>query len=105
MKEKLFVYMINLLYLNFFYKKTLYHKFFKSSLYHDKISLKSQNYQCYICLKRFNILMDKILPSEGSDIGSIPILDTKMLIRRSEITSSFLFLFLLKLLNTVLHIS
>ena len=50
----------HLLYLNIFYKKTLYHKFFKSSLYHNKISLKSQNYQCYICLKRFNILMDKI---------------------------------------------
>ena len=33
----------HLLYLNIFYKKTLYHKFFKSSLYHNKISLKSQN--------------------------------------------------------------
>ena len=49
----------HLLYLNFFYKKTLYHKFFKSSLYHDKISLKSQNYQCYICLKKFNIFANR----------------------------------------------
>ena len=50
----------HLLYLNFFYKKTLYHKFFKSNLYHNKISLQSQNYQCYICLKRFHLFLNKI---------------------------------------------
>jgi len=50
----------HLLYLNYFYKKTPYHKFFKSDLYHNKISLKSQNYQCYICLKKFNVLFNKI---------------------------------------------
>ena len=53
----------HLLYLNQFYKKTLYHKFFKSNLYHNKSSLKSQNYQCFICLKKFNLLF-KIIPLE-----------------------------------------
>jgi hypothetical protein len=53
----------HLLYLNHFYKKTLYHKFFKSNLYHNKSSLKSQNYQCFICLKKFNLLF-KTIPLE-----------------------------------------
>ena len=50
----------HLLYLNSFYKKSLYHKFFKTNLHQNPISLKSQNYQCFICLKKFNVLFNKI---------------------------------------------
>ena len=42
-----------LLYLNNFYKKALYHKFYKHNLHNKPISLKEQNYQCYICLHKF----------------------------------------------------
>ena len=49
----------HLLYLNSFYRKALYHKFFKNNLHHNHISLKSQNFQCFICLKKFNIFMGK----------------------------------------------
>jgi hypothetical protein len=50
----------HLLYLNSFYKKSLYHKFFKTNLHQNPISLKSQNYQCFICLKKFKVLFNKI---------------------------------------------
>ena len=43
----------HLLYLNSFYRKALYHKFFKNNLHHNHISLKSQNFQCFICLKYY----------------------------------------------------
>ena len=49
-----------LLYLNSFYKKALYHKFYKNNLHHNHISLKSQNFQCFICLKKFNTFLYKI---------------------------------------------
>ena len=45
-----------LLYLNNFYKKTPYHKFYKHNLHNKPISLKEQNYQCYICLHKFSCL-------------------------------------------------
>lgn len=51
-----------LLYLNNFYKKTPYHKFYKHNLHNRPISLKDQNYQCYICLKKFSIFLD--IPTE-----------------------------------------
>ena len=51
-----------LLYLNKYYKKAPYHKFFKHNLYNRAISLEMQNYQCYICYKRFKHLLD--LPME-----------------------------------------
>ena len=50
----------HLLYLNSFYRKALYHKFFKNNLHQNHISLKSQNFQCFICLKKFNTFMGKI---------------------------------------------
>ena len=50
----------HLLYLNSFYRKSLYHKFFKNNLHQNHISLKSQNFQCFICLKKFNTFMGKI---------------------------------------------
>ena len=49
----------HLLYLNSFYKKTLYHKFYKSNLNRNLISLKLQNYQCFICLKKFKLFMNR----------------------------------------------
>ena len=45
-----------LLYLNKYYKKVLYHKFYKHNLNHKPISLKEQNYQCYICYKNFSFI-------------------------------------------------
>ena len=45
-----------LLYLNNFYKKTPYHKFYKHNLHNRPISLKEQNYQCYICLHKFSCI-------------------------------------------------
>ena len=51
-----------LLYLNNYYKKTPYHKFYKHNLHNRPISLKEQNYQCYICLKQFSFICD--LPIE-----------------------------------------
>ena len=42
-----------LFYLNHYYKKALFHKFYKHNLHNRPISLKEQNYQCYICYKRF----------------------------------------------------
>lgn len=44
-----------LLYLNNFYKKAPYHKFFKHNLHSRPISLKEQNYQCYICRKSISL--------------------------------------------------
>ena len=52
-----------LLYLNKFYKKTVYHKFKKNNLHNRPISLKKQNYQCYICLKKFSSFLS-IIPTE-----------------------------------------
>ena len=51
-----------LLYLNKYYKKTPYLKFYKHNLYNKPISLKEQNYQCYICLKHFSLIFN--LPIE-----------------------------------------
>ena len=47
-----------LLYLNNYYKKALYHKFYKHNLNNRPISLKEQNYQCYICLKKFSLVFN-----------------------------------------------
>ena len=47
-----------LLYLNEFYQKAPYHKFFKHNLYNRPISLKEQNFQCYICQKKFSLIFD-----------------------------------------------
>ena len=44
-----------LFYLNNYYKKALFHKFYKHNLHNRPISLKEQNYQCYICYKKFSI--------------------------------------------------
>ena len=38
---------------------------------------------------RLDILMDKILPSEGRDIGSIPILDTNEYVKSNEVFGFF----------------
>jgi hypothetical protein len=46
-----------LLYLNKYYQKAPYHKFFKHNLYNRPISLKHQNYQCYICHKNFSMFL------------------------------------------------
>ena len=43
-----------LLYLNKYYQKAPYHKFFKHNLYNRPITLKHQNFQCYICHKNFS---------------------------------------------------
>ena len=51
-----------LLYLNKYYKKTLHYKFKKHNLHNRPISLKKQNYQCYICLKRFSFFLN--IPTE-----------------------------------------
>ena len=45
-----------LLYLNHFYKKANYHRFYKHNLYNKPITLKEQNYQCYICYKKFSLV-------------------------------------------------
>ena len=47
-----------LLYLNKYYKKVPYHKFCKRNLHNKPITIKQQNYQCYICLKRFSFIFD-----------------------------------------------
>ena len=47
----------SLLYLNYYYKKDCFYKFFKYNLYNKPLSLKMQNYQCFICYKRFDILL------------------------------------------------
>ena len=47
-----------LLYLNNYYKKAPYHKFYKHNLHNRPISLKEQNYQCYICYKKFSFICD-----------------------------------------------
>ena len=45
-----------LFYLNKYYKKAPYHKFFKHNLKNRPITLKDQNYQCEICLRKIPIL-------------------------------------------------
>ena len=45
-----------LLYLNKYYKKTLFYKFSNHNLHNKPISLKQQNYQCYICHKKFSMI-------------------------------------------------
>ena len=47
-----------LLYLNKYYKKTPYFKFYKHNLHNRPISLKEQNYQCNICLKNFTLIFN-----------------------------------------------
>ena len=44
-----------LLYLNKYYKKAPFYKFSKHNLHYRPISLKQQNYQCYICQKNFSM--------------------------------------------------
>ena len=51
-----------LLYLNNYYKKSNYHKFYKHNLHNKPITLKEQNYQCYICLKKFSLIFG--IPTE-----------------------------------------
>ena len=43
-----------LFYLNNFYKKTPYHKFYNHKMNDTPISLKEQNYQCSLCFKKFS---------------------------------------------------
>ena len=45
------------LYINKFYKKAPYHKIYKHNLNNRPITLKYQNYQCYICLKRIHMFL------------------------------------------------
>lgn len=47
----------SLLYLNNFYKKEFYYQFYKLNLKYRPISIKEQNYQCYICYKRIEIFL------------------------------------------------
>ena len=47
-----------LLYLNKYYQKAPYHKFYKHNLYNRPILIKDQNYQCYICHKKFLFVSD-----------------------------------------------
>ena len=47
-----------LLYLTKYNKKAPYHKIYKHNLNQKKISLKDQNYQCYICLKRIHTFLN-----------------------------------------------
>ena len=47
----------HLLYINQFYKKANYHKFYLSGTYDKSITIKQQNYQCFICLKRFSTVL------------------------------------------------
>ena len=42
-------------YLNKYYKKAPFYKFSKHNLHYRPISLKQQNYQCYICQKNFSM--------------------------------------------------
>ena len=51
-----------LLYLNKYYQKALYHKFYKHNLNNRPITLKEQNYQCYICKKKISLIFG--IPSE-----------------------------------------
>ena len=46
-----------LLYINYFYKKAKYYKFFVRNANEQSISLKQQNYQCFICYKKFSIFL------------------------------------------------
>ena len=46
------------LYLNQFYKKAPYHKFYKHNLDNKPITLKEQNYQCYTCYKKFSLFLN-----------------------------------------------
>ena len=47
-----------LLYLNKYYKKAPYHKFYKNNINNRPITLKDQNYQCYICLKKISVFFN-----------------------------------------------
>ena len=46
----------SLLYLKNFYKKGFFYEFYKLNLKNRAISLKEQNYQCYICYKRIEVV-------------------------------------------------
>ena len=45
------------LYYKYFYKNVDYFKFYIKNIHEKTISLKEQNYQCYICLKKFSHLL------------------------------------------------
>ena len=47
----------HLLYINLFYKKEKYYKFYKKTTHEKNITLKMQNYQCFICLKKFTYIL------------------------------------------------
>ena len=47
-----------LLYMNDFYKKATFFKFDMNTFHDKSTSLKEQNYQCYICLKKFSHFLD-----------------------------------------------
>ena len=51
-----------LLYLNKYYKKAPFHKFYKHNLHNKPITLKEQNYQCFICYKKFSLFLN--IPTE-----------------------------------------
>ena len=53
-----------LLYLNKYYKKAPFHKFYKHNLNNRPITLKDQNYQCFICLKKIRVIFD--IPISGA---------------------------------------
>ncbi len=46
----------HLWYINNFYKKAKYYKFYLRNSHNKNITLKKQNYQCFICYKKFNII-------------------------------------------------
>ena len=46
-----------LLYLTNFYQKARYYKFYVRNTHKKSISLKEQNYQCFICLNKFNTFL------------------------------------------------
>ena len=46
-----------LLYINYFYKKAKYYTFFVRNANEQSISLKQQNYQCFICYKKFSTFL------------------------------------------------
>lgn len=46
-----------LLYINYFYKKAKYYKFFVRNANEQSSSLKQQNYQCFICYKKFSTFL------------------------------------------------
>jgi len=46
-----------LLYYKYFYKNVDYFKFYIKNIHEKTTSLKEQNYQCYICLKKFSHLL------------------------------------------------